>query len=776
MKNLFAIVITIFLTGTVFAQLPIQYYAFEVPSGSYSTFTNIPTYKINTIGSDSTFKRNTGSSISNTSGYGISVYGGIRNTRAIYSKDWNIGNSDPGVSATKYYQFPVNTSGLSGIYLNFLIWGGLTGQWSSDSMRIGILYSTNNGSSFTEFTNFSLSISYIWTVTVYLNSVEALNNNPNVIFRIYAYGANNNNAFVGIDNMLVTALSTTASANINLLSEPLIYKSYTGGNNGVWVRNKFKIESGTTVTLTDWMATQDTINVNGTLYCPNANTFIYDYNSKSVFNLNTNATLIIGDPDGIASSGNTGPINTFVRNFSTGANYVYKTSMALSAGNKSPEPLPVKTDFIETTANYDLSKVVLPPTLKTVEKPIKDASTPITGTGLPSTVNSLTVDNTNNLQLTNNLTVTSSLILTNGILDLLANNLTLEPAATVSGTFSSSNMVAVNNGGEFRKRYNPAYTTFTYPVGDNNSTPNYSPVTLTFTSGNYSNAYVGVKVSEAKHPNNNSVNDYLKRYWTLTPSGVTNFTYDIDFVYVDADVVGNENNIYGGKYDGGTWILMTKANPTTNTLHGEGLTSFSSYTGGEQGAMPVELLSFTGRANAKSAVLSWATGMEMNNAGFEIYRSNINENNWMKIGFVPGKGNSNVRVDYTFEDKNLLPGKYAYQLKQIDYNGTSTTYSLNGSIEIAVPKKLTLSQNYPNPFNPITKIDYDLPVDAKVSMKIYDLSGREIISLVNTFQKAGAYTVTFDGTNLATGIYLYSLVVESNGKIESFTKKMTLIK
>jgi hypothetical protein len=368
------------------------------------------------------------------------------------------------------------------------------------------------------------------------------------------------------------------------------------------------------------------------------------------------------------------------------------------------------------------------------------------------------------------------LVLTNGIFDILTKNLTLAPAATVSGTFSSSRMVAVNNGGEFRKRFNPAYTSFTFPIGDNNNTPTYSPVTLTFTSANYTDAYVGVKVADTKHPNNNSISDYLKRYWVLTPSGLTNFTYNVAFIYGDEDVVGNESNIYLGKYDNGTWILIAQANPSTNTLSGTGLTSFSTFTGGEQGAMPVELLSFTAQVKTKSAILFWSTGMEMNNSGFEIYRTNINENNWVKIGFVPGKGNSNVRIDYSFEDKNLMPGKYLYRLKQIDYNGTSTTYSLNTPVEIAVPKKLTLSQNYPNPFNPVTKIDYDLPSDAKVSMKIYDLSGREIYSLVNTFQKAGTYTVTFDGTNFATGIYLYSMVVESNGKIESFTKKMTLIK
>ncbi len=83
-----------------------------------------------------------------------------------------------------------------------------------------------------------------------------------------------------------------------------------------------------------------------------------------------------------------------------------------------------------------------------------------------------------------------------------------------------------------------------------------------------------------------------------------------------------------------------------------------------------------------------------------------------------------------------------------------------------------LSQNYPNPFNPITIIKYSIPVDNFVTLKIYDLTGREVKTLVNEFKQAGLYTITFDGSNLASGIYLYTIYTGEYTE----TKRMVLIK
>jgi hypothetical protein len=89
-----------------------------------------------------------------------------------------------------------------------------------------------------------------------------------------------------------------------------------------------------------------------------------------------------------------------------------------------------------------------------------------------------------------------------------------------------------------------------------------------------------------------------------------------------------------------------------------------------------------------------------------------------------------------------------------------------------IPQEYKLEQNYPNPFNPVTKISFDIPKNGFVSIKIYDILGKEISSLVNEVKNPGKYTVDFDGTSFASGTYFYRL--ESNGFIS--TKKMLLIK
>jgi hypothetical protein len=101
---------------------------------------------------------------------------------------------------------------------------------------------------------------------------------------------------------------------------------------------------------------------------------------------------------------------------------------------------------------------------------------------------------------------------------------------------------------------------------------------------------------------------------------------------------------------------------------------------------------------------------------------------------------------------------------------------LKNDVIIGIPKKFDLSQNYPNPFNPVTKIDYNLSFDSKLSIKIYDISGREIMTLINENKPAGFYTLQFDAHNLASGAYFYRLIADYNtGKFVE-TKKMMLIK
>ena len=169
--------------------------------------------------------------------------------------------------------------------------------------------------------------------------------------------------------------------------------------------------------------------------------------------------------------------------------------------------------------------------------------------------------------------------------------------------------------------------------------------------------------------------------------------------------------------------------------------------------------------------------MEENNKGFEIHRKKVNTNEWTNIGFLNGNGTKTGLSNYTFEDKKLEQGKYQYRLKQIDYNGNFEYFELNNDVEIGTPSKFNMSQNYPNPFNPVTKIDFQISENSTVSLKIFDLTGREVQTLANGNFNAGYHTVQFDGKNLSSGIYIYKITFKlQNGVTFSDLKKMTLVK
>ena len=193
--------------------------------------------------------------------------------------------------------------------------------------------------------------------------------------------------------------------------------------------------------------------------------------------------------------------------------------------------------------------------------------------------------------------------------------------------------------------------------------------------------------------------------------------------------------------------------------------------------LPIELTSFTGNVvNKRDVTLNWNTATETNNKGFEIERRNSGTaETWAQVGYINGKGTT-TPASYDFTDRKLNTGKYNYRLKQIDYNGNFEYYNLNGIVEIGTPGKFGISQNYPNPFNPTTKIDFDLPFDSKVTLKLYDISGREVMTLVNEDRTTGYYTETFNMSNISSGAYFYRINANGGGQNYVMTKKMLMIK
>jgi hypothetical protein len=200
--------------------------------------------------------------------------------------------------------------------------------------------------------------------------------------------------------------------------------------------------------------------------------------------------------------------------------------------------------------------------------------------------------------------------------------------------------------------------------------------------------------------------------------------------------------------------------------------------------IPVELVSFSGSVSGNDVVLNWITATETNNYGFEIERKILKQSalggqddNWRVVGFIEGKGTTTEIHHYSFNDKNLLPGKYRYRLKQIDFDG-SINYSNTIEVNVRIPVEFSLEQNFPNPFNPSTKIKFIIPQVAsgfslsKVSIKVYDMLGREAATLVDEFKPAGSYEVEFDAFGLSSGIYFYRIIADGFTSV----KKMIITK
>jgi len=190
------------------------------------------------------------------------------------------------------------------------------------------------------------------------------------------------------------------------------------------------------------------------------------------------------------------------------------------------------------------------------------------------------------------------------------------------------------------------------------------------------------------------------------------------------------------------------------------------------GIIPVELNSFTALMQNNNILLNWSTSSETNNVGFDIERRSANNNSgWQKIGFVPGKGTTTEKSSYNFTDLNPVEGKSYYRLRQIDLDGTTKVFNAV-EVDFNVVREYSLSQNFPNPFNPETEISFALAKLDYVTLKIYNILGSEVATLVNEFMESGKHTIKFNASALTSGVYLYTI---KSGNFTA-TRKMILLK
>ena len=295
------------------------------------------------------------------------------------------------------------------------------------------------------------------------------------------------------------------------------------------------------------------------------------------------------------------------------------------------------------------------------------------------------VKNNNAISLGVNTTVS-------GVLSLLYGNLNLENYNLIlSGSSSggaSNSYINTNGTGSLVKSVSSTSVPYSFPIGQGS----YSPFTLNFTTGTFTNATITASTKPLKIPGLNSANTFhLNRYWNIEPSGIDinpiNLNYSVILNYVDGDIstIGTESELKplkvsssvwykptGSSFTGGTEIGNSTIDVGNNTLTWSGLTSFSSFgaAGNQAIALPIEIISFTGKKNGSVNELKWITASENINNYFTLEKT-TDGIIFDVLGVVNGAGTSNMILDYQFIDYNVSKLINYYRLKQTDFDGVS---------------------------------------------------------------------------------------------------------
>ena len=381
------------------------------------------------------------------------------------------------------------------------------------------------------------------------------------------------------------------------------------------------------------------------------------------------------------------------------------------------------------------------------------------------------INNAEGVLLDQTKTITSNLLFTAGTLTLINGDLIIASGATITGVDSTKYIVTDDTTGKLT--INNISGSRLFPVG----CTSYNPVTINNTGGTPDNFSVTVQ-NTVDNPTADN-NKLVQRQWNIseaTPGGSNVFLTFQWRSYEEGSNITDHTNFVVGHFTGIVYQDLTcsavsGSDPYTVTTTTP-VSSFSPFVVGKQTVLPVELASFTSTLTGRDIYLTWTTNSEINNSRFEIERT-IGTSSWVKTGSVTGNGTSNTSHTYNFNDRNLSTGKYNYRLKQIDNNGNFKYCNLANEVIVGIPLSFSLSQNYPNPFNPTTKINYDLPFDSRVEIKLFDITGRETATIVNTTQQAGYYTVNFHAGSIASGIYFYQ--INASGSGQNFVKTMRMV-
>ncbi len=464
---------------------------------------------------------NTGGTVTGTAATLVfnagSTFNHALNGGVVPTATWNAGSllNITGITTT-------TATGFSGQTFGKLTWN-CTGQTAALSMAIAA--TTTFGGDFTLASSGSGSL-------ILGSATATVNMNGDLVVQGGTLNINSGSATVTTLNLggnfnQTAGTITVTGTGVQALNFTGVGKTYsqTGTFTNTLVTPTVALGASLTLNSAYVVPTGRTFTVNGALYC--GNNVISGAGAFTLANGST-ATLGIGNAGGIATTGATGNIQTTTRTFNSSANLVYNG----------------------TTAQ-------------------------VTGTGLSATWGgigtTITINNTAGVSLTQALTLNSNagvgLVLQNGILTLGSFNLSIPAVGSITtpGTFSSTNMIAADGTGQLIKFIAGGATApFTYPIGDNTGTAEYSPVTLGFNSS-AAGGSIGIRVVNAAPPAP-AVTNYLNRYWVFTTTSLTSYNYTLSMGYNAADVVGSESAMQPSRYNGTTWsqIAGTVGSNTVN--------------------------------------------------------------------------------------------------------------------------------------------------------------------------------------------------------------------
>ena len=518
----------------------------------------------------------------------------------------------------------------------------------------------------------------------------------------------------------------------------------TGANYGYG--KVYFVKSGTQIFSKPSGTMSNTINItvnNGSILDMNT----YYPTGTGTFTVLSGGALIMASPLGITATSLNGNVQvTGARSFSTSGNYTYNATSAQ-----------------------------------------------VTGDGLPSTVNNLTIDNVNHVTLSNTVSVAGILTLANGQVITNANELILTNSAITSiNGHSLTNYVRGN-----LRRYVNASGSYDFPVG---TSANYEFINITLTGmtgfTNVLSSFTNSSPFDSSFPisgiqiNGTDIDSLLDYgYWTMTPnSPMTSGNYSVTVKekgFTNAAnspagycVLKRANNTSAWQSIGTHNIPTQFESNGVATAVRSGLTSFSQFSIGKTtkvGGLPIKLIYFNAVKRENAVMLSWATGSEINNDYFTIERS-VDGIIFEPVLIKKGAGNSTITLTYTDVDANPMEGVSYYRLKQTDYDN-HFTYSEVKSIKFSPSQNNDGIQNLklisisPNPFNENFICSFKTNTNSSVGFQLLNSSG-QIVAKDNIASTDGINQFQFiNDKNLQPGIYLAVLICNNERIVTKLLKK-----